>query len=77
MPIKYVDREYKVGQRYLVDEPLAKYYGKIITISRVEEEYYMNSFGPDVYYTVVGNKYQEYGFQVHSIFEQGLKNIPL
>ncbi len=77
MPIKYVDREYKVGQRYLVDEPLAKHYGKIITISRVEEEYYMNSFGPDVYYTVVGNKYQEYGFQVHSIFEQGLKNIPL
>ena len=77
MPIKYVDREYKVGQRFLVDEPLAKHYGKIITISRVEEEYYMNSFGPDVYYTVAGNKYQEYGFQVHSIFEQGLKNIPL
>lgn len=76
MPIKYVERKYEVGQRYLVDEPLAKHHGKIITISRVDVEYFSSGVDADVYYTVEGNKHEEFGFQVHSIFEQGLMVIP-
>ena len=27
MPVKYIERKYEVGQKYLVDEPLAKHFG--------------------------------------------------
>lgn len=76
MPVKYVERKYEVGQKYLVNEPLAKHFGKNITISKVEIEYFSSGTDADVYYTVEGNEYEEFGFQVHSIFEQGLKVIP-
>ena len=49
MPIKYVDREYKVGQRYLVDEPLAKHYGKIVTISRIKDDYFSREWKVETY----------------------------
>lgn len=51
MPVKYVERKYEVGQKYLVNEPLAKHFGKNITISKVEIEYFSSGTDADVYYT--------------------------
>lgn len=76
MPVKYVNRTYRKGDLYIVKEPMAKHFNKIIEITRVEERYYQKGFGYDVYYRLLLNgSNTEFGFQIHSIFEQSLEPL--
>lgn len=74
--------KYKVGDRFVVREPMSKHYNKIIVITRVacdcdyESSYYKEEGNEyDVYYRLENEENHEFGFQKYSIFEDSLERI--